>query len=169
MDTVVLDRISFLIIQAAIEIHKALGPGLLESTYLTCLIYELKLRGLKVVSELVVPVRYKDLVLDGGYRIDLLVEDAVIVEVKAIETVLPVHRAQVLTYLRHTDKQLGLLINFNVDRLVLGVDRMVNRFGLPRSLQTRSRDIPTDTVVIAIVCLAAALAAIAASFVTAPV
>ncbi len=145
MDTATLDRISFLIIQAAIEIHKALGPGLLESTYLTCLIYELKLRGLKVVSELVVPLRYKDLVLDGGYRIDLLVDDAVIVELKAVETVLPVHRAQVLTYLRHTDKQLGLLINFNVERLVLGVDRIVNKFGLPRSLQSRSRDIPTDT------------------------
>ena len=99
MDTATLDRISFLIIQAAIEIHKALGPGLLDSTYLTCLIYELKLRGLKVVSELVVPLRYKDLVLDGGYRIDLLVEDAVIVELKAVETVLPVHRAQVFDVL----------------------------------------------------------------------
>ena len=127
MDTTALDRISFLIIQAAIEIHtaieihKALGPGLLESTYRTCMIHELKLRNLKVVSEVVVPVRYKDLVLDGGYRFDLLaVEDAVIVELKAMDSVLPVHRAQVLTYLRHTDKELGLLINFNVERLAHG-------------------------------------------------
>ncbi len=145
MDTAALDRTSFVTIQAAIEIHKALGPGLLESTYRACMIYELKRRGLKVVSELIVPLRYKDLVLDGGYRLDLLVEDAVVVELKAIETVLPVHRAQLLTYLRHTDKQLGLLINFNVERLVLGVDRIVNRFGLPRSLRSKSRAIATDT------------------------
>ena len=144
MDTSALNHISFLIIQAAIEIHKALGPGLLESTYRTCMIYELKLRGLKVVSELVVPVRYKELVLEGGYRFDLLVEDAVIVELKAAETVLPVHRAQVLTYLRHTEKELGLLINFNVEKLVLGVDRIVNKLGLPQSLQGRSCTKPTD-------------------------
>ncbi len=145
MDTATLDRISFGTIQAAIEIHKALGPGLLESTYRACMIYELRRRSLKVMSEVVVPLRYKELVLDGGYRLDLLVEDAVVVELKAIETVLPVHRAQLLTYLRHTDKQLGLLINFNVERLVLGVDRIVNRFGLPRSLRDRSRNITTDT------------------------
>jgi GxxExxY protein len=126
-----LDRISYLIIQAAIEIHKALGPGLLESTYRTCLIFELQVRNLKVISELVVPVRYKHLMLDGGYRLDLLVEDAVIVELKAVETVLPIHRAQLLSYLRLMDKKLGLLINFNVERLVLGVDRVVNNFGLP--------------------------------------
>ena len=136
MDTAKLDRISFLIIQAGIEIHKALGPGLLESTHRTCLIYELKLRNLKVVSELRLPVRYKELVLDSSYRIDLIVEDAVIVELKAIETVLPVHRAQVLTYLKHADKQLGLLLNFNVERLVLGIDRIVNNFGLPRRYES---------------------------------
>ncbi len=122
MDTATLDRTSFATIQAAIEIHKALGPGLLESTYRACMIYELKRRGLKVMSELIVPLRYKDLVLDGGYRLDLLVEDAVVVELKA-----------------------GLLINFNVERLVLGVDRIVNRFGLPRSLRSRSSAITTDT------------------------
>jgi GxxExxY protein len=144
MDAAALNRITFLILQAAIEIHKALGPGLLESTYRICLIYELKRRNLRVVSELTIPVRYKDLVLDGGYRVDLLVEDAVIVELKAIESVLPVHRAQVLTYLRHTDKELGLLINFNVERLVLGVERIANRFGLPRSLQVKSTTISTQ-------------------------
>jgi GxxExxY protein len=145
MDTATLDRISFLIIQAAIEIHKALGPGLLESTYRICMIYELKRRNLKVISELRLPVRYKDLVMDSSYRLDLLVEEAVIVELKAIEKVLPIHRAQVLTYLRHTDRQLGLILNFNVERLVLGIERIVNNFGLPRSLRSTSRDIPTDS------------------------
>lgn len=144
MDAAALDRISFLIIQAAIEIHKAIGPGLLESAYRTCMIYEIEQRKLKVDSELIVPVRYKHLVLDGGYRLDLMIEDAVIVELKAVETVLPVHRAQLLSYLRLTDKSLGLLINFNVERLVLGVDRVVNRFGLPASLRYRSTAIPTD-------------------------
>ena len=119
MDTVALDRISFLIIQAAIEIHKAIGPGLLESAYRTCMVYELKKRHLRVISEVTIPVRYKGMLLDGGYRVDLLVEDAVIVELKAVELVLPVHRAQVLSYLRLTDKSLGLLINFHVDRLIV--------------------------------------------------
>jgi GxxExxY protein len=138
MDTAALDRLSFLIIQAAIEIHRALGPGLLESVYRKCLIYELRARNLKVATEVVVPVRYKQLVLDGSYRLDLLIEDAIVVELKAIETVLPVHRAQLLTYLRVMDKQLGLLLNFNVDRLVLGVDRVVNKFGLPSRLSSKS-------------------------------
>jgi GxxExxY protein len=93
------------------------------------MIYELGVRNLNVRSELIVPVRYKHLVLDGGYRLDLLVEDAIIVELKAVETVLPVHHAQVLSYLRLMDKWLGLLINFHVERLVVGVDRIANNFG----------------------------------------
>ncbi len=144
MDTAQLDRISYLIIQAAIEIHKELGPGLLESVYRTCMIYELRARNLRVTSEVIVPVRYKELVLDGSYRLDLLVEDAVIVELKAVEAVLPVHGAQVLSYLRITDKQLGLLINFHVEKLVLGVERIVNKFGWPASLNRTSVDMPTD-------------------------
>ena len=131
MTTAELDRLSYRIIQAAIEIHKALGPGLLESAYRTCMIHELRARSIGFVSELVVPVRYKGLVLDGGYRLDFLVEDAVVIELKALEVVLPVHRAQVLSYLRLLDKRLGLLINFNVERLVVGVDRVVNNFGRP--------------------------------------
>ena len=146
MDTAALNHISHLIIQAAIEIHKAIGPGLLERAYLPCMTYELGQRGLSVVSQVTIPVRYKHLELPGGYRIDLIVEDAVIVELKSVETVLPVHRAQVLTYLRQTNKELGLLINFNVDKLVLGVDRIVNKFGLPRSLQSRSLCINTDEI-----------------------
>jgi GxxExxY protein len=141
MHTPELDRISYLTIQAAIEIHKTLGPGLLESVYRRCMIYELAARDLAVKSALKVPVRYKDLVLDGFYQLDLLVNDAVIIELKVVETVHPVHRAQLLSYLRLMDKQLGLLINFHVERLVVGVDRVVNKFGWPLS---HSAEHPTD-------------------------
>jgi GxxExxY protein len=131
MTTAEVDRLTYQIIQGAIEIHKALGPGLLESAYRTCMIHELRARNIGFVSELVVPVRYKGLVLDGGYRLDLLAEDAVVIELKALEVVLPVHRGQLLSYLRLLDKRLGLLINFNVERLVIGVDRIANNFGQP--------------------------------------
>ena len=94
MDTAELDRIAYLTIQSGIEIHKKLGPGLLENVYRPCMIYELQVRKLEVTSEVKVPVRYKDLVLDGFYRLDLLINNAVIVELKAVETVHPVHRAQ---------------------------------------------------------------------------
>ena len=128
MDRQTLDGITLTIIQAAIEAHKRLGPGLLESIYLACLVYELGERGLKVVAQQLIPVRYKNLVLEGAYRIDLLVEDAVIVELKCVETVLPVHLAQVRTYLQVTEKRVGLLINFNVDYLMKGVKRVVLKF-----------------------------------------
>ena len=123
-----LNDLSYLIIECGIEIHRALGPGLLESTYRKCMVYELGLRKLGVVSERIVPVRYKELVIDAGYRLDLIVEDTVIVELKAIETVLPVHGQQVLTYLRHADKPLGLLMNFNVEGLTKGVSRIKNGY-----------------------------------------
>jgi GxxExxY protein len=109
------------------------------------MIYELQARKLTVNREVTVPVRYKGIVLDGFYRLDLLVNDAVVVELKAVETVHPVHRAQILSYLRLMDKQLGLLINFHVERLVLGVDRIVNKFGWPESLACSSVALPTDT------------------------
>jgi GxxExxY protein len=144
MDSAELDRTSYLIIQSAIEIHKTLGPGLLESVYRTCMIYELRARAMTVTSEVTVPVRYKDLVLDGFYRLDLIINDAVVVELKAVENVHPVHRAQVLSYLRLTNKQLGLLINFHVDRLVMGVDRIVNKFGWPDSRGWTTAEMPTD-------------------------
>ena len=108
------------------------------------MIYELRARALTVSSEVTVPVRYKDLVLDGFYRLDLVINDAIVVELKATENVHPVHRAQVPSYLRLTDKQLGLLINFHVDRLVMGVDRIVNKFGSPQSHGCKSAEIPTD-------------------------
>jgi GxxExxY protein len=126
METGPLNDLSYRIIGAGVEVHRALGPGLLESTYRMCLVYELRERGLNVVTEHVIPIRYKNLVLEGRYRIDLIVEDMVIVELKSVETVLPVHHAQVLSYLRHTKKPLGLLMNFNVAVLTSGVERIKN-------------------------------------------
>jgi GxxExxY protein len=123
-----LNVLSYRIIEAGIEIHRALGPGLLESTYRKCMTYELGLRGLDVVSEKVVPVRYKDLALDAGYRVDLIVADTIVVELTAIEMVLPAHYQQVLTYVKHMNKPLGLLINFNVAVLANGVKRIKNGF-----------------------------------------
>jgi GxxExxY protein len=128
MDLQKLNDLAYRIIGAAIEIHRVLGPGLLESTYLTCMIYELRQRGLTVLSEQIVPVRYKELILDGGYRLDLIVEDTIVVELKAVEVLLPVHRQQLLSYLKHTNKPLGLLINFNVEILADGVTRLKNAF-----------------------------------------
>ena len=128
MEREAFDRITLGIIQAAIEVHRHLGPGLLENIYHECLVRELRIRGLGVIYDERIPVYYKGELLNARYHIDLLVEDAVIVELKAIETVLPVHCAQVLTYLRLTEKRVGLLINFNVSYLRQGVRRIVNNF-----------------------------------------
>ena len=123
-----LNDLSYRIIGAGIEVHRTIGPGLLESTYRTCMLFELRDRGMNVVSEQRIPVRYKTLTLDGSYRVDLVVEDTIIVELKSVEIVLPVHRAQVLSYLRHMRKPLGLLMNFNVAVLADGVDRVKNGY-----------------------------------------
>jgi GxxExxY protein len=114
------------IIGAAIEVHRALGPGLLESAYMEGLQFELTERKLRFVTQLPIPMAYKGIPLQSGYRVDLIVEDRVVVEVKAVSTVLPVHTAQILTYLRLTACPLGLLINFNEALLVDGVHRVVN-------------------------------------------
>src|SRR5688572_32828986 len=114
------------IIGAGIEVHRALGPGLLESAYIPCLQYELAARKLRFVTERAVPIVYKEITLDTKYRIDLIVEDAVIVEVKAVEQLLQVHQAQVLTYMRLTGCPAGLLINFNAAKLIDGVKRLIN-------------------------------------------
>jgi len=116
------------IIGAAIEVHKALGPGLLESAYEACLIYELTQRGLKVLRQVAVPVVYRGVRLDCGYKLDLLVEDQVIVEIKAVEALTDVHLAQVLSYLKLMGLSLGLLIDFHALVLKDGVRRVVNRF-----------------------------------------
>ena len=119
---------SYRIVAAAIEVHSTLGPGLLESVYRTCLVYELVKIGMEVVTEKLVPIEYKELVLEGSYRLDMLVNDNIVIELKSVETVLPVHCAQVLSYLRLTDRRVGLLINFNVSYLRQGVRRIVNGF-----------------------------------------
>jgi len=108
------------IIGAAIEVHRALGPGLLESAYEECLCHEFNLRGLKFQRQLALPVEYKDVKLDCGYRLDLVIEDSVVLELKCVEHTLPVHEAQLLTYLKLTGKRVGLIINFNVAVLVRG-------------------------------------------------
>ena len=113
------------VIGAAIEVHRALGPGLLESAYCQCLCYELTLRKLPFRLEWPLPVVYKGLILDCGYRVDLLVADEVVVEVKAVERLAPVHEAQLLTYLRLGGWKVGLLINFNVPLLRDGIVRRV--------------------------------------------
>jgi GxxExxY protein len=113
------------VIGSAIEVHRALGPGLLESAYVECLCRELSLRGLSFVRELPLPLEYKGIRLDCGYRIDLLVADRLVVEVKAVEKLIPVHEAQLLTYLRLGGWKIGLLINFNHPVLKQGIRRLV--------------------------------------------
>lgn len=117
------------IIGAAIEVHRHLGPGLLESAYELALGYELADRGLKAVRQLALPVYYKGVELGQSYRIDLLVEDSVVVEVKAIQQLLPLHEVQLLTYLRFAGKRLGLLLNFHTALMRDGVRRVVDRLG----------------------------------------
>jgi GxxExxY protein len=113
------------IIGAAIEVHRQLGPGLLESAYEQCLCHELHLRGLSFKCQVDLPVSYKGLQLDCGYKIDLIVSDEVIVELKSVERILPVHEAQLLTYLKLSGKTVGLLINFNTPLLTRGIIRRV--------------------------------------------
>ncbi len=113
------------IIAAAIEVHRQLGPGLLESAYAECLCHELRLRGLASRREINVPVNYKGIKLDCGYRIDLIVGDLVVVELKSVDRILGIHEAQLLTYLRLANKRVGLLINFNVPVLRDGIRRRV--------------------------------------------
>ena len=113
------------IIGAAIEVHKFLGPGMLESAYEECLCYELKLRGLNYERQKPVPIVYKKIKLECGYRIDILVENKIILELKAAEGFNPVHEAQTLTYMRFAEKRVGLLINFNVTKLTNGLKRYI--------------------------------------------
>ena len=119
-----LDSLTSEIIGAAIEVHRQLGPGLLESTYEACLSYELRLKKLKVECQKPLPVIYKGVLLDCGYRLDMLVEDQVIVEIKSVKEVVPIHEAQLLSYLKLHGGGVGLLINFNVKMLKDGLVRM---------------------------------------------
>jgi len=130
-----LNRITEQIIGAAITVHRALGPGLLESAYEACLAFELVERDLADERQKPVPLVYKGVELDCGYRIDLLVAEAVIVEVKAVERLMPIHTAQLLSYLKLSSLQVGLLLNFNVKVLKEGIRRVVNDFPEPLRLR----------------------------------
>tara|TARA_R110001583_G_scaffold171625_2_gene325313 strand:- start:112 stop:489 length:378 start_codon:yes stop_codon:yes gene_type:complete len=114
------------IIGAAIEVHRTLGPGLLESAYQECLLFELKRLDLKVTKEIALPIIYKDIKLDYGYRIDLLVENKIVIELKTVETFTDVHFAQILTYMKLGNYPLGLLINFHTKLLKSGIKRFIN-------------------------------------------
>jgi GxxExxY protein len=127
------DPITREIIGAAIDVHREVGPGVLESAYLVCLEYELNARGLRCLREKVVPIVYKEIRFDVAHRVDLIVDEVVVVEVKSVERLLPIHEAQGLTYLSLTGCPVGLLINFNVPKLVDGVRRLIN----PRATAAR--------------------------------
>ena len=120
------NEISNIIIGSAIEVHKQLGPGLLESAYQECLAYELKQKGLNVLREVPMPIVYKEIKLDHGYRLDLLVNSKVVVEIKSVEFISDIHEAQLLTYLKLGNFKLGLLLNFHTTVLKNGIKRMVN-------------------------------------------
>ena len=119
------NKITEEIIGASIEVHRALGPGLLESAYEECLCYELSQRNIQFVRQYSLPVKYKDVHINCGYRIDLLIESQVVVELKAVERLLPLHDAQLLSYLKSGDWKVGLLINFNVPVLKQGIRRKI--------------------------------------------
>ncbi len=120
------NEIAKIIVDAAFQIHKRLGPGLLESVYEVVLAHELKKRGLRVKRQVPVAIVYDDIKFDEGFRADLIIEDKVIVELKSVENIVPVHKKQLLTYLRLSDKRLGLLINFGSELIRDGISRVVN-------------------------------------------
>ena len=121
-----INKLSSRIIGAAIEVHKALGPGLLESAYEECICYEMSIGGLSLERQKPLAVQYKGINLDCGYRLDVVVEDAIILELKSCEKIEPIHKAQLLTYLKLSDIKLGLLLNFNVTLMREGIVRIVN-------------------------------------------
>ena len=121
-----IEEVAKQIVDAAIKVHRALGPGLLESAYQKCLAYELRQRGLDVACEVQLPLVYEGLHIDAGYRIDMLIEGMIIIENKAVEKLLPIHQAQLLTYLKLRDRRLGFLLNWNVTLMKHGIKRMVN-------------------------------------------
>jgi len=122
-----IEAVAHEIVDSAIKVHRALGPGLFESAYQHCLAYELRLRGLTVECEVVLPISYGGQKIDAGYRIDMLIDNQIIVENKAVEQLLPVHEAQLITYLRLRDCRLGFLLNWNVPLMKQGIKRLVNK------------------------------------------
>ncbi len=123
-----LNQLSKDILDAAIEVHREMGPGLLESVYEECLIEELRLRKIKATNQVELPLIYKGRKLKKQFRIDVLIENEIVIELKTVEKILPVHEAQIISYLRLADKRLGFLINFNVSLLKYGFNRFVNNF-----------------------------------------
>lgn len=121
-----IEAIAKIIVDALIYVHRILGPGLLESTYQVCLAYELKKRGLRVQCEVLLPVQYDRITIDAGYRIDMLVEEVIIIENKAVQELLPIHEAQLLTYLKLSGVKLGFLLNWNVRLMKDGINRFAN-------------------------------------------
>jgi GxxExxY protein len=121
-----IEDVAHIIVDSAIKVHRALGPGLLESAYQACLAYELRAAGLRVKCEVPLPVQYGEIRIDAGYRIDMLVSDCIVIENKAVERILPIHAAQLLTYLRLSDRRLGFLLNWHVRLMKQGIKRYVN-------------------------------------------
>ncbi|HLA84678.1 MAG TPA: GxxExxY protein [Thermoguttaceae bacterium] len=121
-----IEALAAVVVDAMIKVHRALGPGLLESAYQACLAHELRQRGLRVECEVALPVRYDGLDIDAGYRIDMLVEGVILIENKAVQAILPIHEAQLLTYLKLSGQKLGFLVNWNVPLIRDGIKRMVN-------------------------------------------
>lgn len=125
MHTDILEKVASQIVDSAIKIHKALGPGLLENVYQLCFVHELNLRNIRVAQQVNIPIVYENLKIEHALRLDLVVEDLIIVELKAVEQLLPVHQAQLLTYLRLSNRKLGFLLNFNVPLMKHGIKRII--------------------------------------------
>ncbi len=123
-----LNKLSKQIVDASISVHKEMGPGLLESVYEYCLLKELELRNINASSQVIIPLYYKGELLSKIFKIDILVENEIALELKAVDTILPVHEAQIISYLKLADKRLGFLLNFNVDLMKNGIKRFVNNF-----------------------------------------
>jgi GxxExxY protein len=140
------NEISGAVVDSAMKVHSALGPGLLESVYLACLAHELNQRGFRTAVQLPLPVIYEGVRLDLGFRLDILVENFVVVEIKAVDAISPVHQAQLLTYLKLSHKHLGLLINFNVVHLSDGIRRMVN--GTPPAWVASKSSVTSESSVV---------------------
>ncbi len=122
-----IEGIAKIIVDATIKVHRALGPGLLESAYQQCLAYELRKRGLRVETKVELPLKYEEVQINVGYRIDMLVENQIIIENKTVDELAPIHQAQLLTYLKLRDCRLGFLLNWNVTLMKNGIKRMVNK------------------------------------------
>jgi GxxExxY protein len=126
MNREMLERLATVIVDAILRVHGVLGPGLLESAYQACLAHELRKRGIKVACEVPLPVIYDDLMIDVGYRMDMRIEECIVIENKAVQAVLPIHEAQLLTHLKLSGLKLGFLVNWNVPLIKDGINRMVN-------------------------------------------